>query len=53
MNTWNDWKFCLAAAVGTMALMIFTGDISGLIFFPLWYYLALKNFDKEVGNETT
>jgi hypothetical protein len=34
-------------AVMTIAIMIFTADYLGLVFFPMWYYLALKYFNKE------
>ena len=48
MNVFDDWKFCLSMAVGTFALMICTGDVMGLMFFPFYYWLALKNFNREM-----
>lgn len=47
MNPYEDWRFCLIASMLTVMLMLWTGDILGLLFFPMWYYLALSHFDKE------
>lgn len=49
MSYLDDWKFCLIVAVFTLVIMIFTGDVIGLVFFPLWYYGALVNFSKSGG----
>lgn len=48
MNSiFEDWKFCIFMAMLTIVFIITLGDFTGLIFFPLWYYIALKNFDKQ------
>lgn len=51
MNSiFEDWKFCIFMAIASIVFIICSGDIFGLVFFPFYYYLALKNFDKDKIN---
>lgn len=47
----DDWKFTLLVAMCAFSMVVFTGDVAGLLMFSGFYYIALKTFNKEKYNE--
>ena len=40
---YDNWMFCLIATI----LLVFVGDVFGLIYAGMFYYLALAKFNKK------
>lgn len=51
MNFFEDWKAFLTVGMLDLCVVIFKGDMLGLVFFVFLYYLSLVKFEKNQKGE--
>lgn len=48
MNLFIDWRITLITSILSLFMTIATGGFDFLVFFLVLYYIALREFDKEI-----